>query len=383
MLGVLAATRPIQTSTWSVRAPSSAPATPLPGRSTRRAGRGRARAGHHSPWAARRSHCRGRHPDDGGTRPARRSRPRRVVDGHRGPSQERRSGGCGRASARRRDQGQTRFGTAVDLPTQSDKTYVLYAQPPAFGSAARDRPGPRTTRRSVSTKTKFVSHDATQLVVAVVAEHPERIVGSLGLLPNQNQVAPLVMSITPEDLPERVEAWNTLDRIVWQDIDADRLTPAQLDSLRGWVACGGRLVIAGGTAGPKALSAFPDVLLPYRPTATVDVPAASLSGLLGELPVTARTDLPALSGRVDRGPGPRERRRSGRGRRARLRRRERSPCSVSTRRSTGSPRRTPPRACGAGCCRPVRAAGWSSPTTTCSSARSRSCPRWRCRRSAA
>ena len=31
-------------------------------------------------------------------------------------------------------QGQTRFGTPVDLPTQSDKTYVLYAQPPAFGS---------------------------------------------------------------------------------------------------------------------------------------------------------------------------------------------------------------------------------------------------------
>ena len=31
-------------------------------------------------------------------------------------------------------QGQTRFGRAVDLPTQSDKTEVLYAQPPAFGS---------------------------------------------------------------------------------------------------------------------------------------------------------------------------------------------------------------------------------------------------------
>ena len=193
-------------------------------------------------------------------------------------------------------QGQTRFGTAVDLPTQSDKRYTLYAQPPAFGSelevilADGDR-------KIASTKVKFAIHDATQLMVAVVAEHPEGIVANLGLLPNQNQLAPLVMSVTPEDLPERVEAWSALDRVVWQDVDADRLSPAQLEALRGWVAGGGRLVIAGGTAGPKVLGAFPDTLLPYRPVTTTDVPAASLSGVLGALPGDA-TALPALSGEL-------------------------------------------------------------------------------------
>ena len=35
-------------------------------------------------------------------------------------------------------QGQTRFGTAVDLPTQSDKSYVIYAQPPAFVFSQRN-----------------------------------------------------------------------------------------------------------------------------------------------------------------------------------------------------------------------------------------------------
>lgn len=193
-------------------------------------------------------------------------------------------------------QGQTRFGTAVDLPTQSDKIYTLYAQPPAFGSeleivlASGDQ-------KVASTKAKFSINDATRLVVAVVAERTEAIVGNIRLLPNQNQVAPLVMSLTPEDLPERVEGWNMLDRIVWQDVDATRLSAAQLDSLRGWVANGGRLVIAGGTAGPRSLAAFPDVLLPYRPTAITDVAPASLAGLLGELPGTA-TDLPALSGEL-------------------------------------------------------------------------------------
>ena len=193
-------------------------------------------------------------------------------------------------------QGQTRFGTTVDLPTQSDKRYLLYVQPPAFGSELEVilADGDRTI---VSTKVKFTIHDATQLMVAVVAESPEGIVANLGLLPNQNQLAPLVMSLTPEDLPERVEAWGALDRVVWQDVDADRLSPAQLEALRGWVAGGGRLVIAGGTLGPKVLGAFPDTLLPYRPVTTMDAPPASLGGLLGGLPKDAAT-LPALSGEL-------------------------------------------------------------------------------------
>ena len=196
-------------------------------------------------------------------------------------------------------QGQTRFGAAVDLPTQSDKIYTLYAQPPAFGSeleivlAAGDQ-------KVASTKARFSIHDTTQLVVAVVGERPEAIVENVRLLPNQNGVAPLVMSLTPEDLPERVEGWNMLDRIVWQDIDATRLSASQLDAIRGWVANGGRLVIAGGTAGPRSLAAFPDVLLPYRPTAITDVAPASLAGVLGELPESA-TDLPALSGELTGG----------------------------------------------------------------------------------
>ena len=195
--------------------------------------------------------------------------------------------------------GQTRFVTVVDLPTGSDKTYVLYAQPPSFGSTLEVTLVDGDTKVASATA-PFIVHDATQLVVAVIAEHPDRIVGNLDLLPNQNQVNPVVVSITPDDLPERVEAWGTIDRIIWQDVESSRLSTRQLDALRGWVAGGGRLVIAGGTLGPKALAAFPDVLLPYRPVVTTDVPAASLSGILGELPSTATT-LPALSGQLVEG----------------------------------------------------------------------------------
>ena len=196
-------------------------------------------------------------------------------------------------------QGRTRFGQVVDLPTQSDKTFLLYAQPPAFGRELEIAfvDGDQTIAK---TKVSFTIHDGTQLIVGVVAERPGDIVAGIHLLPNQNQLAAVIAPLDPEDLPERVEAWGGLDRLVWQDLDSNRLTPGQLQALRGWVAGGGRLVIVGGTAGPNSLSALPDDLLPYRPTATVDIAAASLTGLLGDVPA-GTADLPALGGELTDG----------------------------------------------------------------------------------
>jgi hypothetical protein len=196
-------------------------------------------------------------------------------------------------------QGRTRFSTIVDLPTQSDKVYRMYVQPPAFGRELKmDLVDGSTV--IATTKATYALHDPLQLVIGIVAERPGDIIGSLNLLPNMNNVAPLTIALDPADLPERVEAWGTLDRLIWQDTDSSRLTPLQLDALRGWVAGGGRLVIVGGTSGPSSLGSFPDALLPYRPTTTTDVTAATLGGLLGEVPSNA-TDVPALSGSLSGG----------------------------------------------------------------------------------
>jgi hypothetical protein len=75
-------------------------------------------------------------------------------------------------------QGQTSFGMAVELPTQSDQVHVLYGQPPAFGTSLSVSLVDRDTTIATA-KPTFTTHDATQLVVAVVAEHPEHIVGNL------------------------------------------------------------------------------------------------------------------------------------------------------------------------------------------------------------
>ena len=193
----------------------------------------------------------------------------------------------------------TRFGTPVELATGSRKEYLLYAMPPSFGGNMKVQlvSGDRVLAEST---VAVALHDQSQLVVGVVAENPAKVVGQLDLLPNQNGVQPVIVPLTPADLPERIQAWSALDRLIWQDTDAASLTPGQLAALRTWIAGGGRLVIIGGTAGADALSAFPDDLLPYRPTTTLDVDPASLRAVLGGVPDSA-TQLAAYAG--DPGPG--------------------------------------------------------------------------------
>jgi hypothetical protein len=59
-------------------------------------------------------------------------------------------------------------------------------------------------------------------------------------------------------------------------------------------------VIVGGTGGIGSLGGFPDDILPYRPTSTVDVAADSLTTLLGRPPKDA-ADVPAMAGELVRG----------------------------------------------------------------------------------
>jgi hypothetical protein len=188
----------------------------------------------------------------------------------------------------------TRFGTPVELATGSRKTYLLYAQPPSFGGTMKVQ---LVSGNQVVAEAMVATaiHDQAQLVVGVVSENPARIINELKLMPGQTGAAPAIVTLTPADLPERIQAWATLDRLVWQDVDASTLTPAQLSCLRGWIAGGGRLVIVGGTAGADSLSGFPDELLPYRPDTVLDIDPAVLRPILGGVPEKSAT-LTAYSG---------------------------------------------------------------------------------------
>ena len=196
-------------------------------------------------------------------------------------------------------QSNARYAMAVDLPTGSHQTYVLHAQPPAFGRNVKvDLVANEQVVDSVTVA--YLVHDPNQLVVGVLAERPAGIVAGLHLPANPFGVAPALVPLTVGDLPERAEGWGVLDRLVWQDVDSNQLSVDQLDALRRWLAAGGRLVIVGGSAGIGTLSAFPDDILPYRPTATLDIDPSSLLSLLGPLPNGA-TALTAMAGALTHG----------------------------------------------------------------------------------
>ncbi|HWP64263.1 MAG TPA: hypothetical protein VNO86_12420 [Candidatus Binatia bacterium] len=193
----------------------------------------------------------------------------------------------------------TIFGRAVELPTNSQKREIVYVQAPSFDQqltvslVADDQVLARVA-------VEITIHDPMQLVVGVVAERPGPIAAALRGLATGTGPAPAVATLAPADLPERVEAWSALDRLVWQDVDSSALSADQLAALRAWLSGGGRLVLLGGTGGLGAIARFPDDILPYRPTATVDAPIETLRPLFGPLPETPST-VPALAGPILRG----------------------------------------------------------------------------------
>jgi hypothetical protein len=197
-------------------------------------------------------------------------------------------------------QGASTYGALVDLPTGSRKRYLLYAQPSIFGHdivvdlLAGDQ-------RLATTKVPITVHDSYQPIVVVVAEQPGRIVPDvIAALTNPNAPSPAVVGLKPADLPSRIEAWSAIDRLVWQDTDSSQLDQGQLAALGTWLGLGGRLVILGGSTGATTLGSFPDSILPFRPSRTVDVTAADLTSLMGASSVVAGP-LPALGGTLIQG----------------------------------------------------------------------------------
>ena len=83
-------------------------------------------------------------------------------------------------------QGGTRYATAVQLDSPSDKTWILHAQPPSFGQQLEvvlASSGQILLRQKVA----VTIHDPGQLTVGVIAENGPKVVGTLSLPAVQNQ----------------------------------------------------------------------------------------------------------------------------------------------------------------------------------------------------
>jgi hypothetical protein len=110
-------------------------------------------------------------------------------------------------------QGGTRFSVPVDLPSPSDKRFTLYAQPPSFGQQI-DVQLVVGDKAVASQKVAFTLHDLATLTIGVVAAQPAGIVSGIRLPAVQSSINPVVVPLEVSDLPERLEAWSSLDRLI-------------------------------------------------------------------------------------------------------------------------------------------------------------------------
>jgi hypothetical protein len=194
----------------------------------------------------------------------------------------------------------SRYSLEVELPTGARQDHLLYAQPTWSG-------GRLTASLVVDQETRLeqrlalTSIDPYTTTVVIVSERPEAIVpGVQGVALGPNQNTSRVLTVSPEDLPPRAEAWAVIDRLIWQDVDPARLTPEQLAALTTWVGAGGRLTVLGGQSGLAGVAGLPDGLLPYLPASTIDAAPGDLEPITGTLP-PGTPALPALTGDLARG----------------------------------------------------------------------------------
>jgi hypothetical protein len=195
--------------------------------------------------------------------------------------------------------GSSTFGRVVQLPTGARQEHVIYGQMgPLAGRFTISLVSGETTLASA--KAQAEPSSANTPAVYLVVERSQALVSPLDTAIDAVGAKPAILTISPEQLPPRAEAWSSADVVVWQDVESNRLDAERVGALRTWLAAGGNLVIAAGSTGVTTLGTFPADLLPYQPERVVDVPTIDLQQMLGALPLTA-TSVPALTGTLERG----------------------------------------------------------------------------------
>ncbi|NTU84976.1 MAG: hypothetical protein HGA45_37365, partial [Chloroflexales bacterium] len=164
---------------------------------------------------------------------------------------------------------------AIDLPGGAEKRLTLYV---AMEQAV---PELRIT----------VEADGAVLAEQVLAVRPrssERMLGILAAedprlsLPRRQDLAALpfmVVSLSAATLPERAAGLSSLGLLLLGELPAEGLSPAQAATLAGWVSGGGHLIIGGGPAAARTVSALPHLLQPAAIGATTQISDAPLAAL--------------------------------------------------------------------------------------------------------
>lgn len=163
--------------------------------------------------------------------------------------------------------GDSIYGQEISLPSNSRKEVFLYLYPDGY----LDDPNVNLTvggQIISQTPVNIACIPEESLIIGLITDTPNAF-SKLGALSSPNgytRIAPLRIN----NLPDRPEGWETLDGLVISAVDTGALTDAQRGALKGWLARGGKLVIAGGPKWQNVASGLDEFLpLSLNTTQTV------------------------------------------------------------------------------------------------------------------
>ena len=166
----------------------------------------------------------------------------------------------------------------VDLPTQSRREVFLYV--PVEGYLTSMTVSLVSGKREIATATvRLTQTGAGDLIFGVLAGDAS----AFNVLADVDPISgsAYVAHLEPADLPPESYVWHALDVLVISDIDTGVFTPEQRAALAGWVAAGGRLIVAGGPDWQKTAAGLAP-LLPLAPSGSASMPDISALGAFAQ-----------------------------------------------------------------------------------------------------
>lgn len=126
-------------------------------------------------------------------------------------------------------------------------------------------------------KSDFTFLGQNQLVVGLLDRKDDNL-GALSSLKVNGSLAPVLISVKGEELPDKADLLALFDALLIDDVDL-KLSSEQAKALVAWVSQGGTLVIGGGSGWQKVVPNLPAELQPAQVTGVADM--SLKSGVLG------------------------------------------------------------------------------------------------------
>jgi hypothetical protein len=166
------------------------------------------------------------------------------------------------------------YRSPISLPTTSDKGQTLYVHLSSLSSELTVElldENDRVVESAGTGRLTALAGDA--LLYGVVTRAPGRLDYLEDVTGGRSEAAVAYLDLA--ELPETAAALNALDVLLFHEVDTGRLTPGQLEALKGWLDVGGQLVVAGGADWQETTAGLAELLpVKIKGTQTLDdIPA--------------------------------------------------------------------------------------------------------------